>query len=57
VVNWCSGLCAYWIGGSSFRAEDDVCGGGGEDWLGASASGEGLSKDERLRDIPRYRIA
>lgn len=46
------------MGGNSFRAEeDDGRGSGGEDWAGASASGEGLSKEERLSDILGYRIA
>ena len=57
MVNWWSGLCTYWMGGSSCRAEDAACSGGGEDWAGASASGEGLSKEERLSDIAGYRIA
>ena len=58
MVNWWSGLCTYWMGGSSFRAEEDECGGcGGEDGAGASASGVGFSREERLSDMVGYRIA
>lgn len=37
--------------------EEDDCGCGSAVWAAPSASGEGLSRDERLRDIAGYRIA
>lgn len=49
-----SRLATYWIGGrDSLRSvEDAVCGGGGEVCEGvASASGEGLSSEDRLSDM------